>query len=312
MKVKDFYKVLEVNERAAADEIKKSYRRLAKQYHPDANPGNKVAEERFKEISEAYDVLSDTAKRKKYDQLRFYGRPEAGNSNWFSFDPEFLRSHGWSGTPGAGNPPQNPFGNLFNQGQGFAFSDILRDLFGINGAHAGFDMQPETPRDITGHIKISFDEAIAGAERTIAIRQKKTCAICRGSGGPCTRCNGAGQINTRKKVRVRLPAGIENGHQMRLRGLGSSGPYGKPGDVLISVEVTSHPYFTRAGADLYCEAQVEDQNLRNGVRLRVPTLQGKQVELNIPAGTKKGTVFRLKNFGVKANTKHGDQFVKIV
>ena len=173
-------------------------------------------------------------------------------------------------------------------------------------------MQPETPRDITGRVKISFEEAITGTERTIAIRQKKTCAICRGAGGPCTRCNGTGQNNTKKKIRVRLPAGTENGHQLRLRGLGSAGPYGRPGDIVITVEVESHPYFTRAGADLYCEAQVDEQNLLSGTRLRVPTLEGRQVELNIPPGTKKGTVFRLKNFGVKASTKQGDQFVKIV
>ena len=293
MKFKDFYKVLEVNERASADELKKSYRRLAKQYHPDANPGNKVAEERFKEINEAYDVLSDAAKRQKYDQLRFYGRPDAGNGNWFSFDPEFLRGHGWP-SPGAANRQQNPFGNVF--GHGFAF----------------FDMQPEAPRDITGSIKISFEEAITGTERVIAVRQRKTCVICRGAGGPCVRCNGTGQINTKKKIRVRLPAGIENGHQLRLRGLGASGPYGRPGDVVITTEVESHPYFTRTGIDLYCEAQVDEQNHRTGTRLRVPTLAGKNVELTIPPGTKKGTVFRLKNFGVKASTKQGDQFVKIV
>lgn len=311
MKFKDFYKVLEVGERAAAEEIKKSYRRLAKQYHPDANPGNKVAEERFKEINEAYDVLSDPVKRRKYDQLRFYGRPEGSNSNWFSFDPEFLRSHGWPGGAGGASPhQQNTFGNIF--GQGFAFSDILRDLFGFNGAAGGFDMQPETPRDITGRIQISFEEAITGTERTIAVRQKKICAICRGAGGPCMRCNGTGQINTRKKVRVRLPAGIENGYQLRLRGLGSSGPYSKPGDVLITVTVAEHPYFTRHGPDLHYEARVDEQSLHQGTRLRVPTLQGKQVELNIPPGTKKGTVFRLKNFGVKANAKQGDQFVKII
>lgn len=311
MKFKDFYKVLEVTERASADELKKSYRRLAKQYHPDANPGNKVAEERFKEINEAYDVLSDQAKRQKYDQLRFYGRPDATNGNWFSFDPEFLRSHGWP-APGMGgvNHQQNAYGNFF--GQGFAFSDILRDLFGFNGASAGFDMQPETPRDITGSIKISFEEAITGTERTIAVRQKKTCAICRGAGGPCMRCNGTGEINTKKKIRVRLPAGIENGHQLRLRGLGSTGPYGRPGDVVITAQVESHPYFTRNGPDLYCEAQVDEQNLRTGTRLRVPTLAGKKVELSVPPGTKKGTVFRLKNFGVKTRAKQGDQFVKIV
>jgi len=311
MKFKDFYKVLEVNERASAEEIKKSYRRLAKQYHPDANPGNKLAEEKFKELSEAYDVLSDTAKRQKYDQLRFYGRPDSGNGNWFSFDPEFLRSHGWSAPGmGGGHHQQNNFGNIF--GQGFAFSDILRDLFGFNGVNTGFDMQPESPRDITGRVNIAFAEAITGTERTIAVRQKKTCAICRGAGGPCVRCNGTGQINTKKKIRVRLPAGIENGHQLRLRGLGSNGPYGRPGDVVITVVVEPHPYFTRNGADLYCEAHVDDQGLQSGVRLRVPTLEGKQVELSVPPGTKKGTVFRLKNFGVKANAKHGDQYVKIV
>ncbi len=312
MKFKDFYKVLEVNERAAAEEIKKSYRRLAKQYHPDANPGNKVAEERFKEINEAYDVLSDSAKRQKYDQLRFYGRPDASNGNWFSFDPEFLRGHGWPGAAGTGSHQNNSFGNFFNQGQGFAFSDILRDLFGFNGASTGFDMQAETPRDIAGRVKISFEEAVTGAERTIAVRQKKICAICRGAGGPCMRCNGTGQINTKKKIRVRLPAGIENGHQLRLRGLGSAGPYGRPGDVVITVEVESHSFFTRSGADLYCEAQVDEQRLLTGTRLRVPTLEGKQVELHIPPGTKKGTVFRLKNFGLRANAKKGDQFVKIV
>ncbi|NUO81486.1 DnaJ domain-containing protein [candidate division KSB1 bacterium] len=314
MRFKDYYKTLEIDERASREEIKKSFRRLAKKYHPDANPGNKTAEECFKEINEAYNVIGDESKRAKYDQLRFYGRPDANNNGWYSFDPDFLKNHGWPGTAGAGQ--QGPFGQFF--GQGFAFSDILRDLFGLNGMHAGFDMQPEAPRNITGNLKISFMEAIMGTERVISVRQKKNCPGCHGTGqnrqALCMRCHGRGAISTKKKIRIKLPAGIENGHQLRLRGLGSesTGLNARASDVIITVQVESHPYFRRTGVDIYCEARVEDTNLQNGTRLRVPTLQGKQVELNIPAGTKKGTLFRLKNYGLKSAAKQGDQFVKIV
>ena len=314
MRFKDYYRILEIGESAPQDDIKKSYRRLAKKYHPDANPGNRSAEERFKEINEAYDVVGDAQKRRKYDQLRFYGRPDQGNSDWFSFDPEFLRSHGWPAGASAGQQ-QTPFGQFF--GHGFAFSDILRDLFGSNGFTTGFEQPQVALRDIKGKIKISFSEAAHGTERIIAIRQKKVCAICQGTGqerfAPCMRCNGSGQILSKKKIRIRLPAGIENGHQLRLRGLGSENPHPKQaGDVLITVEVEPDGFFTRSGPDLYCEAAVEDQALKDGGRVRVPTLTGKEIELNIPAGTKKGTVFRLKSYGIKSSGRQGDQFVKIV
>lgn len=314
MRFKDYYKILEVDERASQEDMKKSYRRLAKKYHPDANPGNRAAEERFKEINEAYDVIGDEAKRTKYDQLRFYGRPDASNTGWYSFDPEFLKNHGWAGAGGTGQ--HNPYGQFF--GQGFAFSDILRDLFGLNGMHTGGDMRAETSRDLSGNLKISFMEAISGTERVIAVRQKKKCPACHGTGqdrlAMCMRCHGKGSISTKKKIRIRLPAGVEDGHQLRLRGLGSETPglNSRPGDVIITVQVESHPFFRRTGVDIYCEARVEDAGLQTGTRLRVPTLAGKQVELNIPAGTKKGTVFRLKNYGVKSQTQQGDQFVKIV
>lgn len=314
MRFKDYYKTLEVDERASQEDVKKSYRRLAKKHHPDANPGIRAAEERFKEINEAYDVVGDEAKRKKYDQLRFYGRPDASHNGWYSFDPEFLKNHGWPGAAGGGQP--NPFGQFF--GQGFAFSDILRDLFGINGMHTGADMPAEAPRDVLGNIKISFTEAIAGAERVIAVRQTKKCPTCHGTRqdrlAMCNRCHGKGSISTKKKIRIKLPAGVDDGHQLRLRGLGSetSGLNSRPGDVIINVQVESHPFFRRTGVDIFCEARVEEAGLQSGTRLRVPTLQGKQVELNIPAGTKKGTVFRLKNYGVQATARQGDQYVKIV
>lgn len=314
MRFKDYYKTLEVDERASTEELKKAYRRMAKKFHPDANPGNRAAEERFKEINEAYDIVGDENKRKKYDQLRFYGRPDSNHNGWYSFDPDFLKKHGWPGAASGGQP--NPMGQFF--GQGFAFSDILRDLFGLNGMHTGLEMQPEAPRDVTGSIKISFDEAIAGTERVIAVRQTKKCSTCHGSGQDrhlkCMRCHGKGLVSTKKKIRIKLPLGVEDGHQLRLRGLGSEAPglNSRPGDVIITVQVESHPFFRRSGSDIFCEARVEEPGLQTGTRLRVPTLQGRQVELNIPAGTKKGTVFRLKHYGVQSSPQPGDQFVKIV
>lgn len=312
MRFKDYYKILGVSEKAPPEEIKKSYRRLAKQYHPDANPGDKAAEERFKEINEAYDIIGDAEKRHKYDQLRFYGRPDATtNGEWFSFDPEFLRSHGF-GMPGMGG--HSPFGSFF--GQGFAFSDLLRDLFGFNGIYSDPTPTHTAARNITGKIRISFLEAVRGTERTISIRQKKTCPVCQGKGqegyAPCSRCNGSGQISSKKKIRIRLPAGVESGHQLRLRGLAAESSHGPAGDVIINVEVEPHPHFTRAGADIYFETHVDEPALKAGTRLRIPTIAGKLVELNVPAGTKRGTVFRLRNFGVKTPNRVGDQFIKVV
>jgi len=313
MRFKDYYKILGVSENATQDEIKRSYRRLAKKYHPDANPGDRYAEERFKEVNEAYDIVGDPGKRAKYNQLRFYGRPDSSNGDWFSFDSDFLRNHGWPGMSGSAGT-QGPFGQVF--GQGFAFSDLLRDLFGFNGMFTNAaEQNAPPPCNIAGKIRISFLESVTGTERTIAIRQKKLCPNCRGSGregaAMCLRCNGNGQITSKKKIRVRLPAGVENEHQLRLRGLGTEGP-GGTGDVLITVLVEPHPVFKRSGFDIYCEAHVDDKHLETGTRVRIPTIDGKQVELNIPAGTKKDTVFRLKNYGVKTSTRQGDQFVKIV
>ncbi|MDZ7266371.1 MAG: hypothetical protein ONB48_04150 [candidate division KSB1 bacterium] len=207
-----------------------------------------------------------------------------------------------------------PFGSFF--GQGFAFSDLLRDLFGFNGIYSDPAPAQSTPRHITGKIRISFLEAVRGTERTISVRQKKACPVCHGKGqegyAPCSRCNGSGQISSRKKIRLRLPAGVESGHQLRLRGLASESNHGPAGDVIITVEVEPHPHFTRAGADIYYETHVDEPALKTGTRLRIPTIEGKLVELNVPAGTKRGTVFRLRNFGVKTATRVGDQFIKVV
>jgi molecular chaperone DnaJ len=317
MRIKDYYNILGVSEKANAEEIKKAYRQMAKKYHPDANPGDKTAEERFKEVSEAYDVLGDLKKRNKYDQLRLYGHSATG-SDWFSFDPEILRQHGWS--PGGF---QAPGGQVF--GQGFAFSDILRELFGFDGVVGDFTPQ-YGPRDLTGDLNISFMEAITGAERTLSIKQRKLCATCSGSGkerfAVCSHCHGTGNVTTRRKIRVRIPAGIENGHKLRIPSMGSSSRYGPDfpyrnikenrGDLIITVHVEADGVFKRQGKDIYYEVGVAETDLEKGTRLLVPTVDGKKVALPIPSGTKRGTLFRLKNLGVQVNGQQGDQFVRII
>ncbi len=316
MRVKDYYNILGVSEKANADEIKKAYRQLAKKYHPDANPGDKPAEERFKEINEAYEVLGDLKKRNKYDQLRLYGHSATG-SEWFQFDPEILRQHGWS--PGAGLSGQG-FGGFHSPGaqvfgQGFAFSDILRDLFGFDGIMNDFTPQ-YGPRDLTGDITISFTEAITGAERTVSVKQRKICATCGGLGrerlAVCSHCHGSGNVTTRKKIRVRIPPGVDNGHKLRVPGMGSSAGHTKPGDLIITVHVEADSAFKRQGKDIYYELAVNENELETGARVLIPTVDGKKVELNIPSGTKRGTLLRLKNLGVRVNGQQGDQYVRIV
>lgn len=307
MRVKDYYNILGVGEKASADEIKKAYRQMAKKCHPDANPGDRAAEERFKEINEAYDVLSDQPKRNKYDHLRLYGH-SAKDSEWFQFDPEILRQHGWN--PGGFHSPN---GNVF--GQGFAFSDILRDLFGFDGMVN--DQAPAYgPRDLSGEITISFMEAITGAERTVSIKQRKICPTCSGLGrqrtGVCQHCRGSGNVTSRKKIRVRIPAGVENGHKMRVPGMGTSNGYGGAGDLVITIYVESDQAFKRQGKDIYFELNLNERDLESGARVHIPTVDGKKVELNIPSGTKRGTLLRLKNLGVRVDGQQGDQYVRIV
>jgi len=313
MRVKDYYNILGVSEKAGADEIKKAYRQMAKKYHPDANPGDKTAEERFKEINEAYDVLGDVKKRNKYDHLRLYGH-SATNSDWFQFDPEILRQHGWSpGAGGFGGGFQSPGGQVF--GQGFAFSDILRELFGFEGVVNDYAPQ-YGPRDLTGDMTISFMEAITGAERTVSVKQRKICPTCSGTGrekfAACSHCHGAGNVTTRKKIRVRIPAGIENGHKLRVPGVGFGSGHGAPGDLIITVYVEADSAFKRQGKDIYYDLYVNDTDLETGTRVQIPTIDGKKVELNIPAGIRRGTLLRLKKLGVRLNGQQGDQYVRII
>ena len=334
---RDYYDVLGVSKSADATEIKKAYRKLAMKYHPDKNPGDKEAEEKFKEINEAYEVLSDETKRRNYDQ----------------FGHEGVNGQGFGG---------GGFG-----GQGFGgFDDIFGDIFGdmFGGGFSGGGRQrrrgPERGSDIKQHINISFEEAAFGKKVQVKINRseecdechgsgakpgtsKKTCPTCNGSGqvqsvqrtpfgniastrtcstcngegevidSPCNKCHGKGSIRKVKTIEVDIPAGIDEGQMIKLSGQGELGTRGGPrGDLYIVVSVQNHSLFTREGYDVYLEMPITFAQATLGDKIQVPTLDGK-VEYAIPEGTQTGTVFRLKGKGIpklRSNVR-GDQYVKV-
>lgn len=335
---RDYYDVLGVDKSADATAIKKAYRKLAMKYHPDKNPGDKEAEEKFKEINEAYEVLSDETKRRNYDQ----------------FGHEGVNGQGFGGAGGFG-------------GQGFGgFDDIFGDIFGdmFGGGFSGGSRQrrrgPERGADIKQRVNISFEEASFGKKVQVKINRseecdqchgsgakpgtsKKTCPTCHGSGqvqsvqrtpfgniastrtcstcngegevidSPCSKCHGKGSIRKTKTIEVDIPAGIDNGQMIKLGGQGELGTRGGPrGDLYIEVNVQSHPLFTRDGYDVYLEMPITFAQATLGDKIQVPTLDGK-VEYEVPEGTQTGTVFRLKGKGIpklKSNVR-GDQYVKV-
>lgn len=336
---RDYYDVLGVDKSADATAIKKAYRKLAMKYHPDKNPGDKEAEEKFKEINEAYEVLSDETKRRNYDQ----------------FGHEGVNGQGFGGAGGFG-------------GQGFGgFDDIFGDIFGdmFGGGFSGGSRQrrrgPERGADIKQRVNISFEEAAFGKKVQVKINRseecdechgsgakpgttKKTCPTCHGSGtvqsvqrtpfgniasqrtcstcngegeineSPCNKCHGKGSVRKTKTIEVDIPAGIDDGQMIKLSGQGEVGEKGGPrGDLYIVVNVQKHEIFTREGYDVYIEMPIRFTQAALGDKLEVPTLDGK-VSYNLPEGTQTGTVFRLREKGIpklRSNSR-GDQYVKVI
>ena len=325
---KDYYNILGVDKNATADEIKKAYRKLAMQYHPDKNPGDKEAEEKFKSASEAYEVLRDIEKRKIYDR---YGA-------------EGLRNSGYSG-------PGN-FEDIFS-----SFGDIFGDLFGFSSGGARRRSQGPIPgNDLRYDLTISFMEAVHGVDKEIDINKRDTCWTCEGSGirpgfknktcpycqgagqvtrsqgffsirtpcpecrgqgeivtDPCNDCHGAGLVNKSKKVSLKIPAGVDTGARMRLRGEGEGGRKGGPGgDLYVVIHVEPHNFFQRDGDLIYCELPLAMTQATLGCTLEVPTIHGTK-KLKIPKGTQPGQTFRLDGEGVpslRGNGK-GDMVVEI-
>jgi molecular chaperone DnaJ len=313
---RDLYSVLGVDKKASPDEIKKAYRKLARKYHPDTNPGDKQAEERFKEISAAYDVLGDPEKRKEYDRGGMFGGFGGGRP-------------GGAGAPGG-----------FDAG---SFSDILSNLFGGAGGSTRSDPRgprAERGRDLEAEVSISFDQAIEGAQIPLTVPTSQMCGTCHGTGAkpgtapkvcprcqgrgiesqgqglfsisqpcsrcggtgaiiedPCPTCQGSGSVRTVKKYRVNIPGGVRDGSRVRLAGKGEPGRGGGPaGDLYVITRVSESPVFKRKGDHVEVEVPLTIPEAIRGAEVEVPTLNGRK-KLRVPAGTKHGTVQRLRGEG---------------
>ena len=327
MSKRDCYEVLGVSKTATLDEIKKAYRKKALQYHPDKNPGDKEAEEKFKEATEAYGILNDPENRKKYDQF----------------------GHAAFAQGGAGG---------FNGFSGFEdFEDIFGDIFSSFFGGGSTRTKGHAGNDLRYDLDITFEEAAFGAEKEIEIPCRRSCVDCGGSGAGagskverCAQCDGAGQIryqqgfftvgrtcgacngsgqsiknpcsscrgtglkSVKNAIKVSIPAGIDHGQRLKLRGKGESGSHGGPdGDLYVVLRVKEHPIFERDGADVLFDFPISYTSAVLGDELEVPTIDGK-VKLKIPAGTASGRVFKIRNKGIQVlgTNRRGDQNVRVV
>ena len=304
---KDYYDVLGTSKTATEDDIRKAYRTLARKYHPDVNPGDKSAEDRFKEINEAYEVLSDPDKRKRYDQL---------GPNWKAgsdFTPP-PGSPGWQ----SANAGFDGFGDSFGTGRGSSgFSDFFESLFGGRRgtrAGAGFRMRGE---DIDAEITLTLEEAHRGVTRSISLQVNEPCLDCGGTGTKdgktCPTCRGNGVIRRQRSFDVTIPAGVRDGSVIRLAGQGEPGANGAPnGDLFLHVRIRPHRLFEIAGQDdIQVEVPVAPWEAALGAKINVPTLDG-EVEMKIPAGTQAGSRLRLRGQGLnKREGGRGDEYVKV-
>lgn len=333
---RDYYDVLGVAKSASDDEIKKAHRKLAKKYHPDLNRDNPEAAEKFKELNEAYEVLSDKDKRARYDQFGFAG-----------VDPNYGTGQG--GGFGGG------FGG-FDMGD---LGDIFGSFFG-GGSSRSRRNAPQRGETIQQRVMLSFEEAAFGCEKEITINRTERCEECEGTGAekgssaetcsnchgsgvvtqtqrtplgmfqtqaacpncrgtgkiirkPCKKCSGTGKTRNSRTLKVKIPAGIDDGQSIQLRGQGNAGSNGGPsGDIIVTIGIRPHPIFTRDGNNVICEIPISFPQAALGDTLQVPTIDGK-VEYTIPEGTQTGTVFRLRGKGIQnVNGRgRGDQYVRV-
>jgi curved DNA-binding protein len=297
VKFRDYYEVLGVARTASADEIKRAYRVLARKHHPDVNPGDKTAEDKFKEINEAYDVLSDSEKRGRYDQL---------GANWKA-GADFTPPPEWSWE-----------GDIFGEGRGArGFSDFFEAIFGGRRdarAGAGFAMRGS---DVEAELSLSLEEAHRGVTRTIAFEVAERCPDCGGSGTKdkhaCPTCGGRGSITRQKSLDVDIPAGVRDGSVIRLAGQGEKGTGNAPaGDIFLRIRIRPHNRFSFAGEDdIQLELPVAPWEAALGAKVNVPTLDG-PVEMTIPAGAQGGQRMRLRGQGLnRRRGGRGDQYVKL-
>ena len=319
---RDYYEVLGVEKGASADEIKKAYRKSAMKYHPDRNPGDKEAEEKFKELGEAYEVLSNDDKRARYDQFGFAG-----------VDPNY--------GAGQGNPYGGGFGGFGDFGD---LGDIFGSFFGGGGSRRANANAPRRGENVGVRLDLTFEEAAFGCEKDVNVTRIENCAVCNGTGSsdgvvetcatcrgagqvktvqnfmgmqmqstsvcptcngqgkviktPCNTCRGKGKVRRTQKIRVKVPAGVDMGQSVRVRNEGCVGVNGGPnGDVLAEVYIKRHPIFQRNGMDVYCEVPISFTQAALGGEIQVPTLDGK-ITFEIPEGTQTGKEFSMADRGI--------------
>jgi molecular chaperone DnaJ len=338
---KDYYRVLGVSDTASQKDIRSAYRKLSRQYHPDANPDDQAAEERFKEVSAAYDVVGDAEKRKEYDEVRKLG-PVGG-----------MFGGAGAGGPGAGGFRVDDIGDL---------GDVLGGLFGRGrrrGGSAGAGgvggTGPHRGQDLESELHLAFEDAVHGLTTTVHLTSEAACSTCHGTGArpgttprtcpicdgrgvvddnqgffsfsspcpecagrgymidePCPTCRGTGVEHRPREVKVRIPAGVGDGQRIRLRGRGGPGRNGGPaGDLYVTVRVKPHPLFGRRGNDLTITVPITFAEAALGADVAVPTLDGGPVKVRIPAGTRSGRTFRVRGKGVAARRKTGDMLVTV-
>lgn len=327
MAKRDYYEVLGVAKNATEQDIKGAYRTLARKYHPDVNPNNKEAEERFKEVNEAYQVLADPEKRAAYDQF------------------------GHDGPTGQGFGTGGGFGDMGDLGS--IFGDFINDFFGSGGRQR---TGPRRGADLRYDLEIGFEDAVFGCERVIELHKASACTRCKGTGSapgtgtkvcpvckgrgqisfsqgffsiqkpchncqgageiiekPCTECRGTGRVQQSQRLEVRIPAGVETGSKLKLTGEGEPGDRGgPPGNLYVVLFVKKHDFFERVGDDIVCEVAISFPRAALGGEIEVPTLRH-PVKIKIPAGTQTGKIFRIRGYGVKSlRGSEGDQLVKVV